>query len=76
MSLIIFNAGKLRLVICHETEEFRRNRKFHLRYHESLGNVTPADLYFGRGQAMLLERERIKRKTYDKRRLQHRKSAA
>jgi len=48
----------------------------HQRYHESLSNLTPADVYFGRGQTILLERERIKRKTFDKRRLQHRKSAA
>ena len=34
----------------------------HRRYHESLNNLTPADVYFGRGQTILLERERIKRK--------------
>jgi putative transposase len=48
----------------------------HQRYHESLGNLTPADVYFGRGQAILLERERIKRQTIDRRRLQHHRSAA
>ena len=32
----------------------------HRRYHESLENLTPADVYFGRGQAILFERERIK----------------
>jgi transposase InsO family protein len=46
------------------------------RYHESLNNLTPADVYFGRGQTILLERERIKRKTIEQRRLHHRKSAA
>lgn len=35
----------------------------HRRYHESLSNLTPADVYFGRGQTILLERERIKRNT-------------
>ena len=48
----------------------------HQRYHESLGNLTPADVYFGRGQTILLKRERIKRKTIECRRLQHRKDAA
>jgi putative transposase len=48
----------------------------HQRYHESLGNLTPADVYFGRGQIILLEREKIKRQTIEQRRLQHRKCAA
>jgi transposase InsO family protein len=48
----------------------------HHRYHESLKNLTPADVYFGRGQAILLERERIKRETFKQRRLQYRKQAA
>jgi len=48
----------------------------HHRYHESINNLTPADVYFGRGQAILLKRERIKRRTIETRRLQHRKFAA
>ena len=48
----------------------------HLRYHESLGNLTPADVYFGRGQTILIERERIKRQTIASRRLLHRQQAA
>ncbi len=44
--------------------------------HESLNNLTPADVYFGRGQAILLERERIKRLTIANRRLQHHVHAA
>jgi transposase InsO family protein len=46
------------------------------RYHESLSNVTPADVYFGRDRAILVERARIKRMTIEHRRLQHRKIAA
>ncbi|MEM6890303.1 MAG: IS3 family transposase, partial [Pseudomonadota bacterium] len=46
------------------------------RYHESLDNLTPSDVYFGRGETILRKRERIKRKTLETRRLLHRKSAA
>lgn len=48
----------------------------HRRYHESVGNLTPADVYFGRGQTILLQRERIKRQTIAQRRLQHQQQAA
>ena len=48
----------------------------HRRYHESLENLTPADVYFGRGQTILLERARIKRNTITQRRLLHQKIAA
>jgi len=48
----------------------------HQRYHESLNNVTPADAYFGRAQAILNKRERIKRKTLKTRRLHHRQRVA
>jgi putative transposase len=41
------------------------------RYHESLSNVTPSDVYFGRDKAILQQRERIKRKTLEARRLHH-----
>ena len=46
------------------------------RYHESLGNVTPADVYFGREKSIIRERERIKKLTIQSRRLQHQKQAA
>jgi transposase InsO family protein len=48
----------------------------HHRYHESINNLTPADIYFGRGQAILKQRERIKLKTMEARRLQCRKYTA
>jgi len=41
------------------------------RYHESIDNLTPADVYFGRGPTILTERERIKRQTIAERRLQY-----
>jgi len=46
----------------------------HRRYHESLGNVTPADAYTGRAAAILQQRERTKRETIDRRRIEYRKS--
>ena len=46
------------------------------RYHESLDNLTPADVYFGRGQAILKGRETIKQHTLEQRRLQHYRQAA
>ena len=42
----------------------------------SLQNLTPADVYFGRGQTILLERKRIKADTIKQRRLQHQLKAA
>ena len=43
----------------------------HERYHESLDNVTPADVYFGRQQEVLTQREIIKQQTLQQRRRQH-----
>ncbi len=37
------------------------------RYHESLDNVTPADIYFGRQYEVLTERSKIKRRTMERR---------
>jgi putative transposase len=48
----------------------------HRRYHESIDNLTPADVYFGRGLTILAERERIKQQTIANRRLQHQLRAA
>ncbi|MGB8332523.1 MAG: IS3 family transposase [Polyangiales bacterium] len=48
----------------------------HRRYHESLSNLTPADVYFGRGNTILLQRERIKRTTIENRRLLYQNKAA
>ena len=48
----------------------------HPRYHESIDNLTPANVYFGRAPIILAERERIKRQTIANRRLQHQLHAA
>jgi putative transposase len=46
------------------------------RYHESLANLTPADVYLGRGQRILERRQLIKRRTLEDRRQRHLQSAA
>jgi putative transposase len=43
----------------------------HQRYHESLDNVTPADVFFGRQQEVLTQREIIKQQTLQQRRRHH-----
>jgi transposase InsO family protein len=46
------------------------------RYHESLNNLPPADVFFGRGQTILTRRQNIKLKTFELRRRLHHASAA
>jgi transposase InsO family protein len=47
------------------------------RYHESLDNLTPEDVYTGRGKTVLARRKKIKLKTIEKRRrLYYRQKAA
>jgi transposase InsO family protein len=48
----------------------------HRRYHESLDNLTPADVYFGRGARILATRRQIKRRTIAERRRLHFQQAA
>jgi hypothetical protein len=43
----------------------------HRRYHESLENVTPADVFHGRRPEILTCREKIKEKTMARRRREH-----
>jgi transposase InsO family protein len=52
------------------------NHYNHQRYHESINNLTSADVYFGRVQVILKQRERIKLKTIEAQRLQYCKYAA
>ena len=46
------------------------------RYHESLNNVTPADVYFGRDTVIIERRKTIKKLTLQNRRLNHQRQAA
>ena len=63
--------GQLELSI-GEFVDYYNNR----RYHESLDNLTPADVYFGRALAILKRRETIKRKTIEQRRRLHQQAIA
>jgi putative transposase len=46
------------------------------RYHESLHNLTPADIYSGRGPTILARRQTIKHKTIELRRRRHHQAMA
>jgi putative transposase len=58
----------------HLEEEIRRFVGYYNdeRVHESLENLTPADVYHGRGREILTARERLKRQTLRRRRRQNR----
>ena len=43
------------------------------RYHESINNLTPADVFYGRGERILEQRRKIKLNTMKKRRKQYQK---
>jgi transposase InsO family protein len=66
-----FLPGDLKAQIAAFVEHYN-----HRRFHESLGNLTPADVHTGRAPAILLKRERIKQDTINQHRLLHRKAAA
>jgi hypothetical protein len=46
------------------------------RYHESIGNLTPADIYFGHGATILSRRQKIKHQTIELRRRLHQQAVA
>jgi len=46
------------------------------RYHESLDNVTPVDVYTGKAAAILEQREGTKQQTINRRRIEYRKAIA
>lgn len=48
----------------------------HHRYHESLGNLAPVDVYLGRADTILNRRKEIKARTIEKRRSLHCQTAA
>ena len=66
-NVILLNHYYLPQELEAELARFIEYYNYH-RVHESLGNVTPADVYFGRRKKILSEREAIKRKTLASRR--------
>lgn len=59
------------------TEDTGLRRTYnHVHYDESINNLPPADVYFGRTEALLAERNRIKRNTTANRGVQHQLQAA
>jgi transposase InsO family protein len=48
----------------------------HRRYHESLDNCTPADVYYGRHHEVLSERDKIKKLTMQRRKKEYRAATA
>ncbi|OPZ75530.1 MAG: Integrase core domain protein [Actinobacteria bacterium ADurb.Bin444] len=69
---------KLNLVVYRSPEELERavgefqHWYNYERYHEALGNVRPADVYFGRREAILGRRREVKRRTLEARRTYNR----
>ena len=45
----------------------------HQRYHESIRNMTPADVFYGRAERVLNRRKRVKTKTLRDRKKQNQK---
>jgi transposase InsO family protein len=66
-----FLEGELEAAIAAFIDHYNNHR-----YHESIGNLTPADVYFGRGKTILAKRRRIKLQTIQNRRLNHQRQAA
>lgn len=66
-----FLEGELQTAIAAFIDHYNNHR-----YHESIGNLIPADVYFGRGETILAERRRIKQQTIQNRRLNHQRQAA
>ena len=64
--------GELESAISHFVDYYNYER-----YHESLKNLTPADVYYERGEKILSMRQKIKRRTLEqRRRLYYRQRAA
>jgi RNA-directed DNA polymerase len=65
--------ARMNLLVYTSPEELRRTMQDfieyynHRRYHEAIGNVTPADVYYGRREAILRRRAEQKQRTIEQR---------
>jgi len=59
LNLLVYSSPEQLRVALEEFIEFYNHR----RYHEGIGNVTPADVYYGRREGILRRREEQKRQT-------------
>ena len=66
-----YSPDELKLQIENFVEYYNNER-----YHESLNNVTPADVYTGRNVRIIEERQRIKERTMKLRKLNYKKDIA
>ena len=62
-----YSPEELKAAIARFVDYYNRER-----YHESLDNMTPADVYYGRAEEVKIRREKIKRRTLRERRRLHR----
>ena len=66
-----YSSDDLRAQIANFVEYYNNER-----YHESLDNVTPADVYTGRNVRIIEERQRIKERTMKLRKQNYKKEIA
>jgi putative transposase len=65
--------ARMNLLVYTSPDELRRTMQEFIdyynyrRYHEAIGNVTPADVYYGRREQILRRREELKLRTIEKR---------
>ena len=65
--------ARMNLLVYTSPDELRRTMQNfidyynHRRYHEAIGNVTPADVYYGRREEILRRREEQKQRTIEER---------
>ena len=62
-----YSPSELKIAIARFVDYYNNER-----YHEPIGNVTPADMYYDRAKEILSRRQKIKKRTLKERRRLHR----